>query len=131
MANPNIVSVTSIYGESIGEALTTTVGPDIMTVRIHNLVKINSIIVTNTHATNAVAVTVKIVKAGFTSAGIGASEDNAGTFALASTMNLPADDSLVLVDKPIYLMEADVLRGGASAASTLELFASYEVINDA
>ena len=87
MANPNIVSVTSIYGESIGEALTTTVGTDIMTVSIHNLVKINSIIVTNTHATNAVAVTVKIVKAGFTSAGIGASEDNAGTFALASTMN--------------------------------------------
>ena len=76
MANPNIVSVTSIYGESIGEALTTTVGTDIMTVSIHNLVKINSIIVTNTHATNAVAVTVKIVKAGFTSAGIGASVTN-------------------------------------------------------
>ena len=130
MANPNIVSVTSIYGESIGEALTTTVGTDIMTVSIHNLVKINSIIVTNTHATNADAVTVKIVKAGFTSAGIGASEDNAGTFALASTMNLPADDSLVLVDKPIYLMEGDVLEGGASVA-TADIFISYEVINDA
>ena len=101
-----------------------------MTVSIHNLVKINSIIVTNTHATNAVAVTVKIVKAGFTSAGIGASEDNAGTFALASTMNLPADDSLVLVDKPIYLMEGDVLEGGASVA-TADIFISYEVINDA
>ena len=130
MANPNIVSVTSIYGESIGEALTTTVGTDIMTVSIHNLVKINSIIVTNTHATNAVAVTVKIVKAGFTSAGIGASEDNAGTFKLASTMNIPADDSLVLIDKPIYLMEADVLEGGASVA-TADIFISYEVINDA
>ena len=130
MANPNIVSVTSIYGESIGEALTTTVGTDIMTVSIHNLVKINSIIVTNTHATTAVAVTVSIVKAGFTSAGIGASEDNAGTFALASTMNLPADDSLVLVDKPIYLMEGDVLEGGASVA-TADIFISYEVINDA
>ena len=46
-------------------------------------------------------------------------------------MNVPADDSLVLIDKPIYLMEGDVLRGGASAASVLELFASYEVINDA
>ena len=53
------------------------------------------------------------------------------TCRLASTMNVPADDSLVLIDKPIYLMEADVLRGGASAASTLELFASFEVINDA
>ena len=131
MANPNIANVTSIHGESIGEALTTTVTTDIMTVAADKLVKINSIIITNTHATNATAVTVSIVKAGFTSAGIGASEDNAGTFKLASTMNIPADDSLVLIDKPIYLMEGDVLRGGASASSVLELFASYEVINDA
>ncbi len=130
MANPNIANVTNIHGESIGEALTTTVTTDIMTVAAGKLVKINSIIVTNTHATNATAITVSIVKAGFTSAGIGASEDNAGTFKLASTMNLPADDSLVLIDKPIYLMEGDVLEGGASVA-TADIFISYEVINDA
>ena len=130
MANPNIVSVTSIYGESIGEALTTTVGTDIMTVTVDKLVKINSIIVTNTHATNATAITVGIRKAGFTSSGIGSAEDNVGTFKIASTMNLPADDSLVLIDKPIYLMEGDVLEGGASVA-TADIFISYEVINDA
>ena len=130
MANPNIVSVSSIYGESIGEALTTTVGTDIMTVATDKLVKINSIIVTNTHATNATAITVGIRKVGFTSAGVGASEANAGIFLLASTMNLPADDSLVLVDKPIYLMEGDILEGGASVA-TADIFISYEVINDA
>ena len=49
---------------------------------------------------------------------------------IASTMNVPADDSLVLIDKPIYLMEADVLEGGASVA-TADIFISYEVINDA
>ncbi len=130
MANPNIVNVTSIYGESIGEALTTTLGTDIMTVASSALVKINFISVTNTHATTAVDVTVKVVKAGFTSTGIGASEDNVGTFALASTVNLPADDVLIVVDKPIYLMEGDVLEGGASVA-TADIFISYEVINDA
>ena len=130
MANPNIVSVSSIYGESIGEALTTTVTTDIMTVASNKLVKINFISVTNTHATTAVDVTVKIVKAGFTSAGIGSGEDNAGTFALASTVNLPADDVLIVVDRPIYLMETDVLEGGASVA-TADIFISYEVINDA
>ena len=130
MANPNIVSVSSIYGESIGEALTTTVTTDIMTVAANKLIKINFISVTNTHATTAVDVTVKIVKAGFTSAGIGSGEDNAGTFALASTINLPADDVLVVLDKPIYLMETDVLEGGASVA-TADIFISYEVINDA
>ena len=130
MANPNIVSVASIYGESIGEALTTTVTTPIMTVLANKLVKINFISVTNTHATTAVDVTIKVVKAGFTSAGIGASEDNAGTFALASTVNLPADDVLIVVDKPIYLMETDVLEGGASVA-TADIFISYEVLDDA
>ena len=130
MANPNIVSVTSIYGESIGEALTTTVTTDIMTVASNKLVKLNFISVTNTHATVAVAVTVKIVKAGFTSGGIGSGEDNAGTFALCSTVNLPADDVLIVLDKPIYLMETDVLEGGSSVA-TADIFISYEVLDDA
>ena len=130
MANPNIVSVSSIYGESIGEALTTTVTTDIMTVAANKLVKINFISVTNTHASTAVTVTVKIVKAGFTSGGIGSGEDNAGTFALASTVNLPADDVLIVVDRPIYLMETDVLEGGASVA-TADIFISYEVLDDA
>ena len=130
MANPNIVSVTSIYGESIGEALTTTVTTDIMTVAAEKLIKINYIQVANDHASTAIDVTVAIVKAGFTSAGIGSGEDNAATIYIASTVQCPADDILVIVDKPIYLMEGDVLEGGASAA-TADIFISYEVIDDA
>ena len=130
MANPNIVNVTSIYGESIGEALTTTVTTDIMTVASDKLVKINYISVANDHASTTTVVTVAIVKTGFTSDGIGSGEDNAATIYLASTINCPADDVLVLLDKPIYLMEGDVLEGGASAA-TADIFISYEVIDDA
>ena len=130
MANPNIVSVSSIYGESIGEALTTTVTTDIMTVAAEKLLKINYIQVANDHATTATVVTVAIVKANFTSAGIGSGEDNAATIYLASTINLPADDILVILDKPIYLMEGDVLEGGANPA-TADIFISYEVIDDA
>ena len=130
MANPNIVSVSSIYGESIGEALTTTVTTDIMTVASNKLVKINYISVVNDHATVAVDVTVAIVKADFTSDGIGSGEDNAATIFLCSTVNCPADDVLVVIDKPIYLMEGDVLEGGASPA-TADIFISYEVIDDA
>ena len=130
MANPNIVSVSSIYGESIGEALTTTVTTDIMTVASNKLLKINYIQVANDHATNATVVTVAIVKADFTSAGIGSGEDNAATIYLCSTMTCPADDVLIVLDKPIYLMETDVLEGGANPA-TADIFISYEVINDA
>ncbi len=130
MANPNIISVSSIYGESIGEALTTTVTTDIMTVAADKLIKINYISIANDHASTAITVTIAIVKAGFTSNGIGSGEDNAATIYLASTVAVPSDDILVLVDKPIYLMEGDVLEGGASAA-TADIFISYEVIDDA
>ena len=130
MANPNIVAVTSIYGESIGEALTTTVTTDIMTVASNKLLKINYISVTNDHASTPVVVTVAIVKTGFTSDGIGSGEDNAAVFLLCGTMDLPADDTLVVLDKPIYLMEGDVLEAGANPA-TADIFISYEVIDDA
>ena len=130
MANPNIVNVSSILGECIGEALTTTVGTDIMTVASDKLVKINYISVTNDDGTTATAVTVAINKANFTSDGIGSGEDNAAVIFLASTVNVPADDVLVVIDRPIYLMEGDVLEAGANPA-TADIFISYEVIDDA
>ena len=77
MANPNIVSVSSIYGESIGEALTTTLDTAIMTVASDKLIKLNYIQVANDHASTAIDVTVSITKAGFTSGGIGSGEDKA------------------------------------------------------
>ena len=130
MANPNIVSVTSIYGESLGQALTTTVTAVVMTVSSSALVKINYIQVANDHATVATAVTVAITKADFTSAGVASGDDNAAIIYLASTINLPSDDILVVLDKPIYLMEGDNLEAGADPA-TADIFVSYEVINDA
>ncbi len=130
MANPNIVSVSSIKGESMGIALTTTVGTDIMTVASDKLVKINYIQVANDHATAATNVTVAINKQDFTSDGIQSDEDSAAVIFLASTINLPSDDILVIVDKPIYLMEGDVLEAGANPA-TADIFISYEVIDDA
>ena len=50
---------------------------------------------------------------------------------LAKTISVPADASLVVSDTPIYLREGDILKGGASAVSDLELFITYEVLDDA
>ena len=130
MANPNIVNVTSIVGGNAAWALTNTITTTLMTVAVNVIVKINSLIVTNIHGTNAATVSVDVNGMGNGATGVTITGPLA-TCRLASTMNVPADDSLVLIDKPIYLMEDDILRGGASAASTLELFCSYEVINDA
>ena len=130
MANPNIVSVTSIKGESVGFALSATTTTTLMTVASNKVVKINRNTVANVDGTNAADVTVSVTKANFTSAGV-TDFDTSGTFHIAKTVSVPADATLVLLDTPIYLMETDILKGGASAASDLELFISYESIDDA
>ena len=130
MANPNIVSVTSIKGESVGFNLSATTTTTLMTVASDKVVKVNRITVANVDGTNAADVTISITKANFTPDGI-SNFDTSGTFFIAKTISVPADSTLVLLDTPIYLMESDVLKGGAGAASDLDLFVSYESIDDA
>jgi hypothetical protein len=86
--------------------------------------------VANVDGTNAADVTLSVTKSNFTPDGVD-NFDTSGTFHIAKTVSVPADATLVLLDTPIYLMETDILKGGASAASDLELFISYESIDDA
>ena len=131
MANPNIVNVTSIVGGNLGFNLSNTLTATLATVAADKIVKINRITVANVDGTNAADVDLFVdglTTAGATGfAGTGAD----ATVYLAKTVSVPADATLVLVDTPIYLMEGDILKGGASAAGDLDLFVSYEVINDA
>ena len=130
MANPNIVNVTSIYGGNASWNLSATTTSVLLTVSADVLVKVNSIICANVDGTNDATLNLYIDGVGTTVTGVtGASLATA--IYLAKTVNVPADDILVVIDKPIYLMENDILKGGASAASDLDLFMSYEVINDA
>ena len=130
MANPNIVNVTSIVGGNLGFNLSNTTTSTLLTVDADKIVKVNRITVANVDGTNAADVTISVVKANFTPDGI-SNFDTSGTFHLAKTISVPADATLVVLDTPIYLMEGDVLKGGAGAASDLELFVSYESIDDA
>ena len=131
MANPNIVSVSSIYGGNLGWNLTATTTATLMTVDADKLVKINRITVANVDGTNAADVSLYVD--GLTTAGAsGITATGAdATVYIAKTVSVPADATLVLSDTPIYLMEGDILKGGASAASDLDLFISYEVLDDA
>tara|TARA_R100001143_G_C3286337_1_gene99101 strand:- start:258 stop:647 length:390 start_codon:yes stop_codon:yes gene_type:complete len=127
MANPNIVNVATINGESVGYNLTATTTTDLLTVSSGKVLKINRITCANVDGTNPADVSLSIVKANFTSAGV-TNFDTSGTFFIAKTVSVPADATLVLLDTPIYLMEDDKIKGGASAASDLDLIISYEVI---
>ena len=130
MANPNIVNVTSIYDGNASWNLSNTLTATLLTVSAEVLVKVNSIICANVDGTNDAQLNLYIDGVGTTVTGVSGTSLATAIY-LAKTVNVPADDILVVIDKPIYLMEGDILKGGASAASDLDLFMSYEVINDA
>tara|TARA_R110000751_G_scaffold250605_1_gene350136 strand:- start:232 stop:591 length:360 start_codon:yes stop_codon:yes gene_type:complete len=119
MANPNIVNVTSILGQTDLFALTTTQA-NLVTCASDKVVKLNSILISNIDGTSAADVTIKM-------------DDGSASRAIASTISVPADSSLQLIDKNsgFYLNEADVLQGTASANSDLECLVSYDIIDDA
>lgn len=122
MAAPNILNATSIYGKSVGASLDTTLTTDILTCPSDKVLKVKSVIVANIDGTNDASVTVYFY-------------DNSATarYALASTVNVPADASLVVLgqDSPLYLEESDQIEAGASASSDLQIVISYEELDDA
>ena len=122
MAAPNLVNVTSIYGKTVGAALSTTTTTDILTCATDKLLKINSIIVSNVDGTNDAAATVYFYDSSATA-----------RYALAYTIAVPADTTLVVIgkDSPIYLEESDQIEAGAGVASDLEIVISYEELDDA
>jgi hypothetical protein len=122
MAAPNIVNVTSIYGKTMGAALSTTVTTSILTCATDKVLKINSIIIANVDGTNNADATVYFYDSSATA-----------RYALAFTVTVPADSTLVVLgkDSPIYLEEADRIEAGASAVSDLEIIISYEELDDA
>jgi hypothetical protein len=90
-------------------------------VQADKLLKINTIIIANIDGTNAATVTMGIIKSG-------------GSVVLfASTISVPADATLVLIDKnsSFYLQEGDLIEGGAGADSDLTYTISYEELDDA
>ncbi len=122
MAAPNILSATSIYGKSVGAALDTTLTTTLLTCASNKVLKINSIIVANVDGSSAADASVTFYDSSATA-----------SYRVASTVTVPADSTLIVLgkDSPIYLEEADEIRGGASANSDLEIVISYDELDDA
>ena len=122
MAAPNIVNVTTIYGRTTGKALTNSSQDILVNGSASNKVlKINSIIVANVDGSVQDQVTVGWYN-----------HDNTTTFKLASTVNVPADSTLVVLgkDAPIYLEEGDKITAlGVATSGDLEIIVSYEELS--
>ena len=130
MANPNVVNVATINAGNAGWNLSNTLTATLLTVAADVVVKINTIICSNVDGTNDADLNLYVDGMGSGTTGVTTTGADATVY-LAKTVSVPADTSLSVIDSPIYLMEGDILKGGASAASDLDLFISYEVLNDA
>lgn len=124
MANPNIVDVTTIYGNTSTTALSTTSATAIVsnTASSGKVFKINSIVVANVDGTNAADITINLYS----------QDDIGGTAtAIASTISVPADATLIVTDKTtsFYLLEDKSIGAVAGTANDLVVTASWEEIN--
>ena len=124
MAAPNIVNVTTITGKSAAVDLTTTAATAVVSnaAASGKVFKINSLVVSNVDGTNAADITVSYY-----------SEDDIGGTAtqIVSTISVPADATLVVIDKntSLYLEEDRSIGATAGSANDLKVVVSYEDIS--
>ena len=124
MANPNIVAVTSILGN------TTFLTPSDTSANVllsnaassGNVYKINQIVAANVNGSSAVDTTVTINSA---AAGGGTA------YPIVSTVSVPADASIIVTDKTtaIYLMEDQSIVVTSGTTSGISYTISYEAIS--
>ena len=124
MAAPNIVNVTTITGVTTAVSLSTTAAVTFVSnpASSNKVLKINTILASNIDGTNNADITVKYH---LSAAGAGTS------IALANTITVPADSSLVIIgkDSPIYLEENRSLTAQATASDDIAIVCSYEDIS--
>ena len=124
MTAPNVVNVAVITAKSATVALSSTAQTALVSNAASSgkVFKINMIQVANVDGTNACDVTVDLHSA---AAGGGTA------YSLVSTISVPADASLVALDKntALYLEEDRSITATASAANDLEVIVSYEEIS--
>ena len=122
MANPNIVNVTVINGNTSTTSLTTTAATSVASnaASSSKVYKIDSIVVANTSA-SAANITINV----YSAAALGGT-----AFPIASTISVPAFASLIVTDKTtaFYLLEDKSIGATAGTATALVVTASWEEI---
>ena len=117
MAAPNIVNVATITGKTAVLAVTTSATAIVTNSAASGKVfKVNALYVSNVDGTNNADINVDLYR-------------STTAYHVAKTVNVPADATLDIISKALYLEEGDTLRLTASANSDLEAVCSYEEIS--
>jgi hypothetical protein len=131
MANPNIVNVTAIYGTTTyyTPSVTTAVVLLANAASSGKVYRIDQIVVANSDTANNINATVAIYTNGAVAQG---SAPSGGTaYPIVSTVVVPANASLIAVDKTtaLYLQEGTSISVTSATASKLTFSVSYEDIS--
>lgn len=131
MAAPNILALTTATGKTTYLTPSGTTAVVLLTNAASSgkVLKVNSLVVSNVDGTNAVDCTVSIYTNGAVAQG---SAPSGGTaYPIISTVSVPADASLIVVDKTtqIYLEENVCISVTSGTASKLTYSVSYEELS--
>lgn len=131
MANPNLFAASNAYGTTtyLTPSGTTAVVLLPNAASSGKVFKINQIVAANVNGSSAVNATVSVYTNGAVAQG---SAPSGGTaYPVASTISVPANASLIVVDKttPIYLQEGTSITVTSGTASGITYSISYEDIS--
>ena len=117
MTAPNIVNVATITGKTAVQAVGTSATAIVTnSASSGKVLKVNALYVSNVDGTSNAEITVDLYR-------------SSTAYHVAKTVVVPADATLDIISKAIYLEEGDSLRLTANAASDLEAVCSYEEIS--
>lgn len=117
MAAPNMLNPNTITGKTAVQAITTSATAIVSNSAASGKVfKVNALYVSNVDGTNNADVNVDVYRSSV-------------AYHIGKTIVVPADATLDVISKPIYLEEGDSLRLTANANSDLEAVCSYEEIS--
>ena len=117
MAAPNIVNVATLTAKTAVQAVGTSATAIVSnTASSGKVIKINALYVSNVDGTDNANLNVDLYR-------------SSTAYHIAKTVIVPADATLDVISKAIYLEEGDSLRLTAGAASDLEAVCSYEELS--
>jgi len=117
MAAPNVVNVGTITGKTAVQAVGTSATAIVEnTAASGKVYKVNALYVSNVDGTSNAEITIDLFR-------------SSTAYHIAKTLVVPADATIDVLTKAIYLEEGDALRLTANVTSDLEAICSYEEIS--
>lgn len=119
MANPNLKNLNNVFGENASIADIPTSPSGILTCSSNQVLKINSLYVSNIDGTNSANISVDLYN---------------GTNILSylirnAVVGAGGTINIITAESPVYLMESQSIRLSSSSSGDLSGFISYERIN--